>query len=607
VSKDLLRYYDRELSYIRSEADAFARANPSLASQLRLDASGRGDPYVERLIEAFAFMSARTRLKIDDDFPMVSGGLLGLLAPHYLHPIPSMSIARFTLDPAQAGLANGYTIERGRMIETELVEGQSCRFTTVTPVRLLPFEIKDCRLVAGASAPAGSVGPSTPSSLVVTLVTFARTLPFSDLPLSELEFFLAGQPHQALSLFELMLGRSEAPAVMVDGKRRDASLMLEPGGFSAEDAAIPGTGGSMWAFRMLSEYFAMSERFRFVRIQGLTPDVLRGSGAEIQLVVPLKEHRAELERSVNAGSLAPFCSAVVNLFQHDCDLFRMTGARTRYRVVPDARRPDGIEIYSIDRVTAVTPGAVEHELDPAFRVRSRGGANHPLRWHAEPAVEAVGDQRGRPSQTDLLFVDKDFTDATEAGLSISVSATCSNHQLPRSLPFGGDRPSIKLAGGGPINSLNLLVPPTPMRRPPPGRSLAWRLVSHLSLGRLAIASGEEGAAELRHLLELYDYIDSPETLARIAGIRSIDRELVLARVGSLERSSLAQGTELRITFDAERYKDRGLYQFAVVLEHVFGLLTPVNSFTRVRAIAETPSGLDEIGVWPERVGSERLV
>ena len=52
------------------------------------------DPHVERMLEAFAFLAARVHLKIDDEFPEITEALLSILYPHYLRPIPSMSVAR---------------------------------------------------------------------------------------------------------------------------------------------------------------------------------------------------------------------------------------------------------------------------------------------------------------------------------------------------------------------------------------------------------------------------------------------------------------------------------------------------------------------------------
>jgi type VI secretion system protein ImpG len=97
MSDALLTYYNRELSYIRRLAGQFAQAHPKIAARLRLGPDSSEDPHIERLIEAFAYLNARTRRKLEDDFPEITAALLGVLYPHYQVPIPSMAIVQFDL------------------------------------------------------------------------------------------------------------------------------------------------------------------------------------------------------------------------------------------------------------------------------------------------------------------------------------------------------------------------------------------------------------------------------------------------------------------------------------------------------------------------------
>ena len=88
MSDELLPYYDRELAFVRRLGAEFAEAHPKIAGRLRLSPDTAEDPHVERLIEAFAYLNARLRHKLDDDFPELSDAMLSVLYPHYLSPIP---------------------------------------------------------------------------------------------------------------------------------------------------------------------------------------------------------------------------------------------------------------------------------------------------------------------------------------------------------------------------------------------------------------------------------------------------------------------------------------------------------------------------------------
>src|SRR5262245_35453684 len=86
------KYYQDELTFLREMGKEYSQDQPALAHML---AERGSDPDVERLLEGFAFLAGRIRQKLDDEFPEVTHGLLSLLWPHYLHPIPSMSILEF--------------------------------------------------------------------------------------------------------------------------------------------------------------------------------------------------------------------------------------------------------------------------------------------------------------------------------------------------------------------------------------------------------------------------------------------------------------------------------------------------------------------------------
>ena len=90
---ELLPYYEHELAYLRQLGGEFALKYPKIASRLSLSADRCEDPHVERLIEAVALLTARIQHKIDDEFPEITQGLLNILFPHYLAPIPSMAVS----------------------------------------------------------------------------------------------------------------------------------------------------------------------------------------------------------------------------------------------------------------------------------------------------------------------------------------------------------------------------------------------------------------------------------------------------------------------------------------------------------------------------------
>ena len=136
---ELLLYYERELTFLRQMGAEFAEKYPTVASRLvwsdRCD-----DPHVERMLEAFAFLAARVHLKIDDEFPEITEALLSIVYPHYIRPIPSMSVVEFNMDPGQT-VAAGLKIPKDTLLYSRTVGGFECKFRTCYDTTLWPIAV----------------------------------------------------------------------------------------------------------------------------------------------------------------------------------------------------------------------------------------------------------------------------------------------------------------------------------------------------------------------------------------------------------------------------------------------------------------------------------
>src|SRR5262245_12516539 len=164
---ELLTYYERELTFIRRLSAEFAEKYPGVAGRLLLERGKCEDPHVERLIEAFALLAARIHLKVDDEFPEITESLLQVLYPHYLAPVPSMSIVQFELDPEQGKNATGNTVDVHQQVYSKPAQNAISKFRTCYPVTLWPLDADSARIEI--PGPADSAGRSTPAALVLRL------------------------------------------------------------------------------------------------------------------------------------------------------------------------------------------------------------------------------------------------------------------------------------------------------------------------------------------------------------------------------------------------------------------------------------------------------
>src|SRR5262249_1581768 len=139
----LLKYYNRELQHVREMGAEFAEEFPKIAGRLGLEQLECADPYVERLLEGFAFLAARVQLKLDAEFPRFKPHLLEMVYPYYLTPVPSMAVVQFHADPGDGGLAEGFVLPRGTGLRSVLGKDDQtpCEYRTAHDTTLWPIEI----------------------------------------------------------------------------------------------------------------------------------------------------------------------------------------------------------------------------------------------------------------------------------------------------------------------------------------------------------------------------------------------------------------------------------------------------------------------------------
>ena len=613
---ELLAYYERELGFLRQLGAEFAEKYPKIASRLLLEPDRCEDPHVERMIEAVAFLASRIHLKIDDEFPEVTESLLNVLYPNFLAPIPSLSIVQFVVDPERADLQTGQTVPRGSMIYSNPVEGSPCRFRTSYPVTIWPLEVAGARFEL--PAPGVPVPAATRSILRLQLRTFG-SLSFSDVrektleegerPLSQLRFYLMGDPKLVHSLYELLFtGVVQVGVRPGGGAERDSYTLpanaIRPVGFGADEGLLPGGDRTFLGYRLLQEYFAFPEKFLFFDLTGLERTSAGGFGPDADVLLYL-DKEFPMARGVNAQTFRLHCSPVANLFDQVAEPIRLSHLQNEYRVIPDVGRQRVMEVYSVDEVTSARPDDERPTVyQPFYSIRhARAASAGQLFWHASRRPSQRQEDEG--TEVFLTFVDLSFRPLVPEAETLTVRTTCSNRDLPGRLPFGNPDGDFHLEGAGVFSAIRSLRKPTPSLRLPLRRGAQWRLISHLSLNYLSLVE-REGASSpeaLQEILKLYDFSDSSATRQQIAGITRVAAKRVLRPVGS-SHAGFVRGVEVTVEFDEQQFIGSGVFLFASVLERFLGLYASVNSFAQTVATSRQREGV--LKRWPARAG-EQLV
>ncbi|MBX9700259.1 MAG: type VI secretion system baseplate subunit TssF, partial [Acetobacteraceae bacterium] len=459
MSETLLPYYNRELGAIRRDAAEFAEAFPKVAGRLRLSAEAVDDPFVARLLEGVAFLAARVQHRLDDELPELSDAVLEMLSPHLLAPLPSMTTLRLEGPRKPNELRVPAKVARGLMVETDPVRGEPVRFRTCHDVTLWPLVLEGARLMGlPLAAPANPRAAGAAACLRLTFRTVAPDLPVAALGLDRLRLHLHGVGTEAAILHELLCTATLGVAV-ADGPADARPTILGPdavraAGFEPEEAALPWPKRAFGGHRLLSEYFAFPDKFLYIDVDGLEARSLVQQSDRLEIFVYLSRALPALERSVSAETFALGCTPAINLFPQRCEPITLDGTRAEWPVVPDARRPVALEVYSVEEVRESRPDGSRRAVLPFHRLgRAMDAAQAdtgPTGSEARPAYNYVASRRPATAplggtQTVLLLRDTAFDPAAPADGVLTVEALCCNRDLPAMLPFGGGQPRLRVA------------------------------------------------------------------------------------------------------------------------------------------------------------------
>jgi type VI secretion system protein ImpG len=600
MDDDILNYYERELTFIREMGAEFAKKYPKIAGRLLLEPDKCEDPHTERLIEAVAFLSGRVHKKIDDDFPEITESLLQILYPHYISPIPSMSVVTF--EPVSQTIPpSGFLIDRDTMLYSKPVHGVPCQFTTKYPVTLWPVEV----VSAGLADPRKPIR-NAQQAIVIRLKSL-NGLAFPQIGMERLRFFLHGSGQHVFHLHELLFNNvCHLECVSVNREGRTEELPLRPGdilpvGFNKDEALIPCLQRSFPGYLLLFEHFCFPEKFLFFDLNGLERVRRSGFGDTMEIWIYL-DRGAKPNLLVNRETFRLNAAPIVNLFTRIAEPIRVSGEKTEYLVIPDIRRPEATEVFSVDRVVSTSASSeLEKEYKPFYSVRhyldDSAGHGKEAFWHSKRSPSGRKGDNG--TNLFLSFADMDFRPADPGVEVVTVHVTSTNRDLPSRISFNDPAGDFETETAAPVSAINCLIKPTPTRRPSLGGGLQWRLISHLSLNYLSLVDGGEVA--LREILKLYDFDNSPATRQQINGIVSLKSEFVTKRIGH----SFCRGVQVTVTFDEEKFVGTGLFLFATVLEHFLGQYVSVNSFSQL--IAHTIQRKERLKIWPPRNGNRILL
>ncbi|MFL6446765.1 MAG: type VI secretion system baseplate subunit TssF [Bryobacteraceae bacterium] len=596
--EDMLRYYTDELAYLRRMGREFAQQHPMVAERLELQDGHPADPHVERLVESFAFLTARIQHELDARFPEISTSLLTVLYPHLVQPVPPLATARFRIDARRGKFTTGHTVPKNTTLFAYGSSGAACRFRTCYPVTVWPVYIQEAALEPPARFDFLSSNLRVAGVLRIRIGAIVGEL--SELTMDSLRFYLNPRSGPAFGLYELLFSALEGICILPEGSEvpiRLPSESLSAVGFARDDDLLPHPPNAHAAYRLIQEYFHFPDKFLLFDVNHLAG---HKSNRHFDLLFLLNRvPRSRL--SVHADAVELGCTPVANLFPRTTEPIRLDQRQLYYRLTPDMRREKTTEIHSVLKISGSTNPLEETRAYSPFYSHRHAESGTPAGpfWHARRVLTGREELPG--TEIYLSFLDLAFKPTDPPEEVVFAHTLCTNRWLAVEVPPGA---LLQMEQVGPV-TCTCLVRPTPPVYPPLGGPAVWRLISNLSLSHVSLQKGSEGLAALQEILRVYCFGDQPSMLQQIQGIRELSTRETTLRIGRDAWRGFCPGTEITLTFDESLYAGGSAFLFATVLRHFLALYTSVNSFTQL--VARRVNREEDWKRWPPLAGFQPLI
>lgn len=613
-----LEFYNQELKFIREMGSEFAKEYPKIAGRLGLEGFDCSDPYIERLLEGFAFLSARIHLKLDASFPNFTQHLMELLFPTFLQPAPSMLIAQFNPDFDEGSLVEGVKIPKNTSLHSLLGKGEqtACHYRTSQDVTLWPVVLNDAEYLNAQEITnyTNSLNLSSPakSGILLSLKTLGGHS-FNEIAMDSLSLFLKGSESFPLYLFEALYKGYQGCLFKVGDnhwRQEFEETHISTEGYHKEQALLPFSNRQFDGFRLLKEYFLFLKRFLFISIDNLKPTLSSCTSDEVQILLLLDHSDTRLEKMVSSENFSLYCAPAINLFPKKADRVSVTKADTSFHIVADKLRPLDFEVCQITRVLGFNTGIEPvSEFKPMYSLsdgyhESKSTAHYTTSRESRKLNVKQRKYGYRSSyigsELYISLVDSKQVPYSNSLKQLSVETLCSNRDLPLMMPLGKGTTDFSIETGAPCESVRCIGEPTRPHTALSKGSVSWDLINQLSINFLGMDdNGSSAVASLKSLLTLMmdknDYTHSKQ----IEGIVGVEVRKITRRLPLSGPICFARGVEVEILIDEYAYEGSSAFMLGMVLDHFFAQYVSVNSFTQL-VLLSVEKG--EIFRWPIRIG-----
>lgn len=636
----------------------FAAQYPKIASRLALDTTDIPDPYVERLLEGVSFLTARTQLKLDAEYPRFVQRILEVVYPDFINQKPAAAIVN--LEPTNQYNADVINLlERGKILRSLPIDEfkVSCPFSVTKTTEILPLRIEKAKYTDSIgylpnTLPALKQSSSKKVQSALRL-DFSLSVPgaCSEMLPDELSIFLGTELSKSSSL--LFLLASECVGVVCHSyenpKQWYYPLPTTPKhrGFREDEALSFNLDKSVSAFRIMQEYSRLPEKFLFISQKNIKQaiqqaekkghlpkvpehleEIVNDKGVNKKIITYRKRYFSlsflfsnkipELTELIGVDDFSVNAVPVVNLFRKKSSRFPVNIQDQEHHVVIDRTQPLNYEVYAIEQVKGFDTNNLQTVVfSPMYKAPDIGLFPETQTQHAHFSARRADRV---PSENSAKNGFRSSYLGSEVFLSLannqnyafnsnvqhlSVDAWCTSRDLPLIMPRDGESDFL-IEGFLPVKSIKLISKLTrPQEAVSEDRTL-WSFLNQLSLNYLSLLNTdkEDAPVALKELLTVFVSSESDLLKKQIESIIRVETSIINKVVRHYGVAAPIRGINITVTLDEAQLGGVHPFLFGSVLNHYFRRLVSINSFVQLR-IDTLQQG--HIATWPSEIGERMII
>ena len=636
----------------------FAAQYPKIASRLALDTTDIPDPYVERLLEGVSFLTARTQLKLDAEYPRFVQRILEVVYPDFINQKPAAAIVN--LEPTNQYNADVINLlERGKILRSLPIDEfkVSCPFSVTKTTEILPLHIEKAKYTDSIgylpnTLPALKQSSSKKVQSALRL-DFSLSVPgaCSEMLPDELSIFLGTELSKSSSL--LFLLASECVGVVCHSYENPKQWYYplpttpEHRGFREDEALSFNLDKSVSAFRIMQEYSRLPEKFLFISQKNIKQavqqaekkghlpkvpehleEIVNDKGVNKKIITYRKRYFSlsflfsnkipELTELIGVDDFSVNAVPVVNLFRKKSSRFPVNIQDQEHHVVIDRTQPLNYEVYAIEQVKGFDTNNLQTVVfSPMYKAPDIGLFPEAQTQHAYFSARRADRV---PSENSAKNGFRSSYLGSEVFLSLannqnytfnsnvqhfSVDAWCTSRDLPLIMPRDGESDFL-IEGFLPVKSIKLISKLTrPQEAVSEDRTL-WSFLNQLSLNYLSLLNTdkEDAPVALKELLTVFVSSESDLLKKQIESIIRVETSIINKVVRHYGVAAPIRGINITVTLDEAQLGGVHPFLFGSVLNHYFRRLVSINSFVQLR-IDTLQQG--HIATWSSEIGERMII